>query len=75
MATPDGLVAFLHGLFEGRRHYSGMLRESGLMQLLGQYSISQTGEIMCIYGDPAYPLRSQLQAPFRNINLTEQQQL
>ena len=26
VATPDGLVAFLHGPFEGRRHNSGMLR-------------------------------------------------
>ena len=26
-ASPDGLVAFLHGQFEGRRHNSGMLRD------------------------------------------------
>jgi hypothetical protein len=29
---------------------------------------------MCIYGDPAYPLRIQLQAPFRNVALTPQMQ-
>ena len=29
---------------------------------------------MCIYGDPAYPLRVQLQAPFRNVVLTPQMQ-
>ena len=29
---------------------------------------------MCIYGDPAYPLRVQLQAPFRNVILTPQMQ-
>ena len=29
---------------------------------------------MCIYGDPAYSLRVQLQAPFRNVVLTPQMQ-
>ena len=29
---------------------------------------------MCIYGDPAYPLRIHLQAPFRNLVLTPQMQ-
>lgn len=29
---------------------------------------------MCIYGDPAYPLRVHLQAPFRNAVLTPQMQ-
>ncbi|XP_065067584.1 uncharacterized protein LOC135693124 [Rhopilema esculentum] len=75
VATPDGLVAFLHGPFEGRRHDSGMLRESGLLQLLEQHSVSPNGDIMCIYGDPAYPLRPHLQAPFRNADLRERQHL
>eukprot|EP00794_Sanderia_malayensis_P013444 gene13444-biopygen10745 len=74
VATPDGLVASLHGPFEGRRHDSGMLRESGLQQLV-QHSVSPDGDTMCIYGDPAYPLRPQLQAPFRDAILTEEQQL
>ena len=30
---------------------------------------------MCIYGDPAYPLRPQLQAPFRDAHLEEDQEL
>ena len=30
---------------------------------------------MCIYGDPAYPLRPQLQAPFKGANLPGDQQL
>ena len=29
---------------------------------------------MCIYGDPAYPLRPQLQAPFKGALITQQQQ-
>ena len=30
---------------------------------------------MCIYGDPAYPLRVHLQGPFRDAYLTPQKQL
>ena len=30
---------------------------------------------MCTYGDPAYPFRPQLQAPFRNANITEEKYL
>ena len=74
VATPDGLVVFLHGPVEGRRHNSVMLRESGLLHLLQKHSFSPNGDIMCIYGDPAYPLRPHLQDPFRNAPLTEEQQ-
>ena len=56
VATPDGLVALLHGPYEGKRHDSGILQESGLLRDLEQYSVSPNGEILCIYGDPAYPL-------------------
>ena len=73
-ATPDGLVVCLHGPFEGRRHDSGMLRESGLLQVLEEHSFSPNGDIMCIYGDPANPLHPHLQAPCRNAALTEEQQ-
>ena len=75
VATRDGLVSLLAGPYEGKRHDSGMLRESGLLPLLEQYSVSPAGEIMCIYGDPAYPLRPQLQAPFKGANVTGDQQL
>lgn len=74
VATPDGLVAFLHGPYEGRRHDSGILRESGLMNMLQEHSVSQNGEVMCIYGDSAYPYRPQLQAPFKGANLTADQE-
>ena len=57
---------------EGRKHDSGMLPDSGLLDNLEQFAFSPTGEPMCIYGDPAYPLRVHLQCPFRNGILTPQ---
>jgi hypothetical protein len=35
---------------------------------------SQTGEPLCLYGDPAYPHRLHLQAPYRNGQITAQMQ-
>lgn len=49
-----------------------MLRDSSLLQMLERQAYSPAGEIMCIYGDPAYPLRLHLQAPFRNAPLPPQ---
>lgn len=59
-------------LTAGRKHDAGMLGESGLMRDLQRIAHSPTGEALCIYGYPAYPLRIHLQAPFRNANLTEE---
>ena len=36
------------------------------MNLLEQHSFGPGGEVLCIYGDPAYPLSIYLQAGFRN---------
>ena len=47
-----------------------MLADSGLLQRLEQYAFSTIEEPMCIYGDPAYPLRVHLQSPFRDARLT-----
>ena len=43
-----------------------MLAESGLLQDLQQNAVSPNGHLICLNGDPAYPLRVQLQRPFRN---------
>ena len=59
---------------EGRRHDAGMLRMSGLLTELNHHAYSPTGQPLCIYGDPAYPLRIHLQAPYRNAHLTAEQQ-
>ena len=57
---------------EGRRHDSGMLAESGLLPLLNRHAVSPTGLPMCVYGDPAYPIRTHLISPYRNVVLTPQ---
>lgn len=51
-----------------------MLRESGLLNDLEQHAFSPDDRAMCIYGDPAYPLRVHLQTPFRNVNITPEMQ-
>ena len=43
-----------------------MLADSGLLTQLQRSAFSPHGRPMCLYGDPAYPLRVNLQAPFRN---------
>ena len=66
----NGLIAHMDGPYECRKHDSGMLAESGLLTLLNTYSHDPAGNQLCIYGDPAYPLRIHLQAPFRGPGLT-----
>ena len=43
----------------------------GSCMILGYFTTySATGPLMCLYGDPAYPLRVHLQGPFWNPQLT-----
>ena len=57
---------------EGRKHDAGMLAESHLLDDVCQYALRLAGQPLCIYGDPAYPIRVHLQCPFRNGVLTPQ---
>ncbi|CAB4044284.1 Hypothetical predicted protein [Paramuricea clavata] len=66
ICIPNGLIANLSGPWEERMHDARILGESGLMQDLRQHAFAQDGTPMCLYGDPAYPLRVHLQQPFRN---------
>lgn len=63
------MVLFL----EGKRHDAGMLRMSGLLDQLEQYSNTTLGDPLCIYGDPAYTLRRHLQKPYQFPNLNARQ--
>lgn len=70
VVIPNGLIANLSGPFEGKRHDSTMLYESGLLNDLRRVAV-YNGEPLCIYGDPAYPLGIHLQGPYRNPNTPE----
>ncbi|KAK0140461.1 Guanine nucleotide-binding protein G(I)/G(S)/G(O) subunit gamma-12 [Merluccius polli] len=59
---------------EGKKHDSGMLADSNLLAVMEQHAIAPDGRRMCVYGDPAYPLRVHLQAPFRHVHLTPEMQ-
>ena len=50
-----------------------MLQESGMLIDL-QHMAWVHGEPLCIYGDPAYSLHVHLQAPYRNANMTPDQE-
>lgn len=65
VALPNGLIANLYGPVEGRRHDAGMLRDCGLLNTLEREAYSPRGDDLCHYGDPAYPLRPYLMAPYR----------
>ena len=44
------------------------VRYSGLLEKLEKNVIAtDCRQLMCLYGDPAYPLRTHLQAPFRMV--------
>ena len=65
VAIPNGLIANLYGPVEGRRHDAGMLKDSGLLHTLERWAFSPRGDVLCLYGDPAYPLLPHLMAPYR----------
>ena len=73
MVAPNGFITNLYGPVEGKRHDSGMLRMSRLLEQLQAHSSDRASNILCIYRDPAYPLRPHLQAPFRGNNLPNDQ--
>ena len=54
-------------------HDARMLDTSGLYVDLAQFAFSPAGQEKCIHhGDPAYPLHTHLQCPFRLGVLTRQ---
>ncbi|XP_074634726.1 uncharacterized protein LOC141893231 isoform X2 [Acropora palmata] len=72
--TPNGLICHLFGPLEGRRHDAFMLHESGLLQELARKMNKANGDPYVIYGDPAYPVRRHILAPFRGAQLTPAEQ-
>ena len=73
--APNGMIANLFGPVEGRRHDSALLAISGLLNQLQERSFSPSGLALCIYGNPAYPHRVQLQRLFgRRPGLTPEEE-
>lgn len=71
---PDGIIAAMHGPFEGKRHDATLLAESPLMQQMSELPLRQDGSMYTLYGDPAYPLLQQLITPFRGQVTPDQQE-
>ncbi|ETP37518.1 hypothetical protein F442_14680 [Phytophthora nicotianae P10297] len=70
---PDGLFIEFYGPCVGRRHDSWLLRQSGLLNILPHVLNDGYNTSYCIYGDPAYPMKPNLQVGFKGSKLTEDQ--
>ena len=73
VVLPNGIIANLAGPYEGRRHDSTMLQQSGLLTSLRRVAHFNS-QSLCLYGDPAYPLGVHLQTPFWGRVLTGEMQ-
>ena len=51
-----------------------MLADSKLLDQLERIAFSTAGRPLCLYGDPAYPLRVHLQGPYKHAVLTPLQE-
>lgn len=71
VVSPDGMICHLFGPIEGRRHDAFMLAESELLHKLQNKMNKPNGDPYVIYGDPAYPVRRHILAPFRGARLTQ----
>ena len=73
VTTQRGMIANLFGPVEVQRHGCAVLAMSGLLQTLQRYSHGPNGELLCIFGDPVFPLRRNLLAPYDGAQLTQEQ--
>ena len=72
VVAPNGLIANLVGPMEGRRHDCAMLLVCCKICRIFQMIQLETNPL-CIYGDPAYPIRAHLIAPFGGAQLNNAQ--
>ena len=73
IAAPNGLIANLYGLIEGKRHDSAMLAESRLLDQMQLHCNDANGHPFCVYGDAAYLLRAHLLKSFQGARPNDQQ--
>ncbi|CAH3023901.1 unnamed protein product [Porites evermanni] len=64
VALPNNLIGNLYGPVEGHRHDARMLKDSGPLKDLSRVGFNTRGEVLFLYGDPAYPLRPNLMRPY-----------
>ena len=70
IVCPGGMIANLYVPIEGHHHGRLMLARLGILNQLEHFSFTLHGEMLCIYGDSAYPFRAHFQTPFRGANRT-----
>ena len=54
VVAPNGLIANLFDLVEGKRHDSSMPAMPGLLEKFWEHAYSPTDEALCLDGDSAY---------------------
>ena len=67
------MTANLFGPIEGKRYDCAILAMLELLQTLQRYSHGPIGEVLRIFGDPAYLLRRNLLAPYNSALLRQEQ--
>ena len=67
----NGMIANLYGPVDGRSHDVGILRRAELLHKLKQYCNKADGSPLGIFGDPAYPVRTHIQASYKHNNLSD----
>ena len=72
--SPNGPICHLFGPLEGRCHDVFMLHEGGLRIEVARKMNKANGDPYVIYGDPAYPVRRHILAPFRGAQLNAAEQ-
>ena len=71
VTTSSGMIANLYGPVEGRRHDCALLAMAYLLQDLGQFSYGVNGQVLFLFGDPAYSIREHLQSSFSGADLNQ----
>ena len=70
--TPGGMLANLYGPVEGRRYDCALLAMSNFLQDWRQFFDGVNGQVLYLFGDPAYPMRRHLQSSFSSAHLNQQ---
>ena len=72
IVAPNGMIANLYGPVESKRQSIDVLAIPDLPTQLQLHTRTPDGNHLCLYGDPAYPLRILLQSLFK-LNLDQKQ--